>query len=236
MAKRQPIEMGGLVFRTKTALTAYVRGILYGNAPEEPIGGESASFLLALLGRHPQATQKIGAGVERFFVRVNTQFGDNKGFWLRRVDGTETDWSFLECITPTDHRKKFLNACRGAVAHQVIAFKAMQVGQSDEIMACPITGELFAPADGHVDHAEPSTFEAIVDAFVGENQIDITNVVIDFCKDGQLGDLFVDQDLARRWIAFHEARANLRLISPHANLSNLRRRRQRDDDPEVSDQ
>jgi hypothetical protein len=88
--RRHPIEVAGLVFRTKTALRDHVRAILYAHAPEAPIGPPSASFLEALLSRHPHREQKVGVGVACFFVRINAQISTQRGFWLRRVDGTET--------------------------------------------------------------------------------------------------------------------------------------------------
>ncbi len=221
--KRQPIEVNGEFFATKSALTNRVRGILYAHVPEHRIESPDLEFLTALLNRHPKAILKIGSGIHCIFVRVNRAFGDQRGFWLQRLDGSETDWSFIECITPSDQRKKFASAARAAIAYQVIAFKRRE-SQHLNSFCCPVTGEHVSIEEAHVDHREPWTFEAILDAFIREFSIDVQGFSIESDGDGQLSDRFTDRDMEMEWRKFHAEKAGLRLVSQRANLSVLRTR------------
>jgi len=221
---RVSIVINDQEFKTKKELTQFVRTILYGAAPEMPLGEVEQAFLLALLKRHKYAAKKVGCGIAMFFVRVNATWGsNNRCFWLRRVDGTETDFSFLECITPTPLRAEFMRACRHTISQQVIDFKGSQKLVLGPMMVCPVTGERIAIDDAHVDHTPPQTFQAIVDAFVAQYQIDVDLVPIIADRDEQLANEFADLAMADLWATFHQQNARLRLISREANLSVIRK-------------
>ena len=51
-------------------------------------------LLLALIARHPEAIQKIGCGIKRFFVAPDSE-QRTQCFWLERYDGTQTDFSYV---------------------------------------------------------------------------------------------------------------------------------------------
>ena len=123
MAKRECIHVAGISFSGKTALRAHASSVLARWKMGIAIEGADFEFLLGLLDRHPHAEQKIGPGVERIWVGIPPGWPMQRGFWLRRIDGSETDWSFLECVKASSQRAKFLSACRRVIASQVIAFK-----------------------------------------------------------------------------------------------------------------
>lgn len=87
---------------------------------------------------------------------------------------------------------------------------------------CPVTGEKIEDG-GHVDHAPPWSFERIVDEFVKDNAIDVESVAY-LDGDGQTQSVFADPALARSFAEYHRARAKLRLVSKHANLSVLKKK------------
>ena len=70
-------------FRTKTEALAYCKAMLARYRDGETINEEDSQFLLSLLQRHPEARQKIGPGVKRFF-RDRTTKGTSC-FWVERV-------------------------------------------------------------------------------------------------------------------------------------------------------
>lgn len=70
---------------------------------------------------------KIGGGVGSFFRRRNTGEGySTPGFWVRRVDGSETDFSYLAAVrgVPKSNAQEFYDACRSAVGADLKAAKA----------------------------------------------------------------------------------------------------------------
>ncbi len=186
-------------------------------AGERIENAEDAKYLLSVLSRHPESEQKIGVGVLYFFTR-RTQF-KNVGFWLRRTDLSETDFSFYSCVTPKDWRKDFAAACRHAVSGQVIAFKQKQFGDR-AFVPCEITGEPLSWPACHVDHAPPFTFEKIVETFLNGRDLSAS---IKPTADGEILTTFLDSTIETQFQAFHESLAKLRIVSKHENLSTLRK-------------
>ncbi len=220
-------KIGPHVFSSKERIREHASRILRRQTPEQPIEGVEREFLMALLLSHSRATRKIGPGVATLFVRTHSVWGgkDDRCFWLRRTDGSETDWSFRECIWPTDHRSEFIRACRTAIVPQIVAFRKRMREQLGETAVCPISGQEFQVMEANVDHQHPNTFEAIVDQFIDEHSIDISSTEIASGNDGQLQDRFSDPMIERSWIVFHADRAVLRMLPAkvNANLGNRQR-------------
>ena len=206
---------------------AEVRGVVRSIRDMYPDGcflsSKHLDFMVDLLKRHEHAGQKRGLGIQGMFVRSNPVFR-NRGFWIRRIDGTETDFSFEMCLRnkPESRLSKFKNACRCAVAKTVIDFRNEFFSRCDEIL-CPITGEAVTPASYHVDHAQPWTFDKIVHAFIQDHGIAVGCVPIrGIGEDGVLRNE-LEPDLKINFIAYHNQRASLRILSPKGNLKNRRR-------------
>ena len=91
-------SFGGRAYPSKKAVKDRCRDLLGLTAP---FSEEDSSFLADLLALHPEADEKVGCGVVRFYAD-----GDGWGkvcFWLERLDGGKTDWSFLACLDPPTH-------------------------------------------------------------------------------------------------------------------------------------
>jgi hypothetical protein len=210
----------------KTYVTGRCREILNASPAGEPISGEWDVFLREMIGFHPEASFKVGCGVRHFDVHVNSWGG--RTFWLVRLDGTETDFSFVSCVSPPAPRQDFVKACRTAVVPVVLAFKNKVFDNVDSV-TCPVTGETVVRETAHIDHAPPWTFEAIVSAFIaeliaGRGPIDYSSFV-EPTRDGETVTRFIHPETADRFIEFHNARAALRATSRRANLSVNRRQR-----------
>src|ERR1051325_5039420 len=118
MAKREAFVAGHLSFPTQKAALDYVRALVARYNPEDEIGEGSADFrdVQAFLQRHPEKEQKVGCGIAAFIVRLDGN--GNKMLWLRRTDGTETDFSFYSCVKGKGKtlRQEFAEAARLAVS------------------------------------------------------------------------------------------------------------------------
>lgn len=183
----------------------------------QPIAGDAESFLRDLVTLHPEAEDKIGCGIDRFEVRQNEWKG--RTFWLVRLDGTETDFSFLKCLTPPTAEQDFAHACRCCVVDQILAFKNAIFDRSPSI-ECPVTGEALTRQTAHIDHAPPNTFRELVARFAA--QIPDIRAAVKPTADGDLRTTFADPSVAARFSEFHRANATLRAVSRRANLSVLR--------------
>ncbi len=214
-----PYAIGPHVFHSLGRAQEHAQRILKRGTPEAPLAGSEFAFMRALLERHPNAARKAGAGVDSIFVRVNwkTAEYENRCFWLRRIDGSETDFSYTECIAPTDHRSHFLRAARLCIHYQIQEFRDAERARLGETTVCPLSGREFAIATSHVDHQFPNTFEVLIDRFISERSINIDDVeIISGWHDG-IHHEFADSRLASSWKEFHRAHAVLRLLPAAVN-------------------
>lgn len=205
----------------KTQTKNKIRDILYKYPYDMELNTEDAEFMTDIIKMHPKADYKIGSGIECFVIRQNYKYPTTRNFWIIRTDGSETDFSYLECISPNTKLAKFKNACRDVVKEYVIDFKCNNLTEDS---VCPITGELLKD-NVHVDHEPPNTFDVIVNNFIKENNIDVNKVKLESYNDGESGDVFSDAILAAYFYAYHEDNAKLRLVSVKANLSVIKKMR-----------
>jgi hypothetical protein len=96
MGKSIPVTVSGVVFPTKTALTAHCRELIARYPVGVDVEGEDREFCLALFKFHPDASSKLASGVKRVEIRLD-EYG-NKHFQLHRMDGTDDDISWPWCV------------------------------------------------------------------------------------------------------------------------------------------
>lgn len=224
MSKRQSFLIAGEIFKTKSALQERIKEILHQH-PELPyLAQKDFAFMFDVLKLHPDADIKIGVGVKTMYVKQNPIYTHTRNFWVVREDDSETDFSYLECLKETPHEKRFVNACRVAIELYMIDFKSKFFEQlNGQTGLCPITGESITFTTCHVDHKAPKTFKSIVSRFIADKVIDVNKVKINGKgEDGVFQDTFDDKQLAKMWIDYHNANAELQIVSHRANLSLLK--------------
>lgn len=89
-------RVGGLDFHTKKAVTEHARAVLHRWPPKLPIFGPDELFVRDLLVHHPRAEEKIGPGISGVFIGLG-EYGNHQ-FNIRRVDGTEDNFSIKQCV------------------------------------------------------------------------------------------------------------------------------------------
>lgn len=206
--------IGGIPFRTKGDVRKYYSGVINSYEPGHTLDGMDLVFVAALLKRHRSCVEKIGAGIERFFVTKHKTYGTRK-IEFERIDGTTDDFSINYCLDPvTDEeyaRMNFLCAARTTVLPDIRAFK------NASGMICAVTGEKHDREDLHVDHAPPKVFSTIAQEFLaaaGKTPGDY-----EYADDHAGLSVFVDQGVAASFRAFHAEHATLRVIHKSINLS-----------------
>lgn len=226
MAKKYLIN--GEFFPTQKDLVNKVREIIAHHENGESLNMFDFPFVLSLLERHPDADLKIGCGVASIYVADNPVFPGkrSRGFRLCREDGSETDFSFWECIRSTPHRKNVCSSMRVVVEADTIAFKQSAFDCADNgVLICPDSAEEITFLTAHVDHKEPKSFMALVASFLESEGLKFDDIAVEPTSDNKYQDKLVDVTLAERWRAFHRENADLEVVSKKANLS-IRKKQQ----------
>lgn len=224
MSSREDIVVNNEVFKTKKALQERVREVLWFYRDGDVVDMFDTPFLISLFMRYPNAEQKIGCGISHIMVRRNLVYRQTQGFWIMRVDGSETDISYLECLTETPHHKRFERACRVAIEPSIMGFKQLAFALSAGLIACPLTGDILTLTDSHADHIAPKTFKKLLADFVKIHGIDISGVSVNGRGvDGAIQDTLDSTELEKQWIAYHDANADLRIVSRLGNLSHAKK-------------
>jgi hypothetical protein len=96
MGRAQPVTLGNLHFKRKGDAIAYLNAILKTYDVGDRVGEQDATVLRIALAMHPDAQERIGAGIKDFSVR-SADFG-TKCFWVNRVDGTTAKFSHRKCF------------------------------------------------------------------------------------------------------------------------------------------
>ncbi|MCC6500922.1 MAG: DCL family protein [Anaerolineales bacterium] len=220
MGKRESYVIAGEIFSTKYALQERIKKILYRYQDEQYLSDNDFEFMFQALNRHLDFEIKKGIGIKAFFVRQNPVYKNTRCFWLVCFDGSETDFSYQECLKPTSQEKKFFNACRVAIEPYTQEYKRKFFDDlNGKTYFCPYTNQPLNFKGSHVDHKAPNTFQQIVITFLKKYAIDISNVKINSSAiDNKHQDTFSDSDLEQLWVEYHNSQAVFQIISRKANL------------------
>lgn len=211
------LTIGAREFASKRAAADAIRTVLYAYKHGQTLTPEHAAFVGDVLERHPEREQKIGAGVASFQVQDN---GGTMGFWLTRIDGSRTDFSFLSCLSAPSAAQKARAAFRREIRDQIVAFRAAAFDWQS-LVPCAVSGELVSIGNAHVDHCP--TFESLLRDFESLHLLTLDDVAVEPTRDGETDTRLADRDLAKRWADYHREHARLRIVSARANLSMLKR-------------
>lgn len=207
------LTIGDMTFNTATSARDFIRTFMNNAEVDTPLTNDDERFVLALLGRHPHSTEKIGSGIEYFVVRINRFVGRaNRGLWIKRTDGSEIDFSWVECLKPSTHEYRVKNAMRSAIQDDVFEFKRITFNGRSTV-DCKITGLPVAFADADVHHV-PS-FVELVERFTGR---DYAGIEVDAGKcEAQIGDRLVDDAYRDKWVEYHKQTAGLFIVDRAAH-------------------
>lgn len=217
----QPIVLNGVEFNSQQQAIAYFQEMLNRYTDGQIIVGADHDMLLALLQRHPDADQKIGCGVRRFYRDKTDK--PYSCFWLERTDGSKTDFSYRMAIRGKKKSlsQEFSAGCRSAIQADLQAYRARffeEFADAAGRVRCQLTGEPISLYESHVDHEAPLTFQRLVADFIAENQLEITPEMLSTVEDQQFQTTIVDAELREQFRRYHNEKAKLRVIKAQENL------------------
>ncbi|WP_080925954.1 DUF3223 domain-containing protein [Pseudomonas chlororaphis] len=204
--------LGPFEYKSKKELMDRLKNYLY-NAPVGVITNKFAVKKLHLLvAMHPDASRKIGIGIDHFRIERN-ELGAGKGIKLVRLDGSEDSFSYKRCITGVTQSShgKVCEALRFAVRPQLIAFRDA-VGLPTK---CATTGVVITERqDLHIDHIEP--FWKLLERFCGDHGVDLTRL-------GTIGNgeelSLTNQYISSAFEEYHRLHAKLQPLLKTANIA-----------------
>ena len=210
------LNLGSRSFTSKRAAAKAASDVLNGTRLDEPLIGEPRTFIEAVLMQHPGVTEKTANGVSGIVVRrVEVRPGlMSRCFHVIHPDGTETDFSFNTALGLAQCGPTLEKAARRAIAGTVKEVKWRYFAGRDEA-PCELTGVMLTPGSAHVDHAPPWPFRKILTEFV------IAHGGIPALRNYAYGTVFAHDNDRTEFLAFHDQRAVLRVISASANLSRI---------------
>lgn len=213
------IEIGGVLFKSKTAAAEHARMILR-ECEEGDLPDQHIRFAFALLKLHPNFAEKEGTGLT--WIRVETEpIYKTRCFYAVRRDGTKVDFSYRQGLFPSTSRADVLSAMRWEVNQDVRRWK---IDAIRELVGtpCPVTGLPLTMEESDADHVPPDTFIALAEAWAKSHGRTLESVGVAHSDGGQH---FQDRNLAGDWRDFHRARMRLQLLHREGHVLETSRRR-----------
>jgi hypothetical protein len=219
MPRKKTVEVGKHRWEYQKDALKYYRDILNSYDTGDVVIDEDFNEIYDLLKNHPNAEQRIGAGVASIIVDA-TDYG-GKCFHIIREDETKENFSYSKAVKgEASFFTNFCMACRKAIEQDMINVKIEyfvdKKGFIKETSKCQETGIKITMETAHVDHRQPNTFSVIVDRFIELNSIDIEKV--QYCAESQYGKVFVDKNLSEKFRDYHKNIAKLRVVIKDNNL------------------
>lgn len=175
-------------------------------------------MLREVLDLHPDASEKIGAGVDYFYVGL-TSDGDKfnvrpdaTGIWIKRVDGSDVDFSYRTCISNHTEESDAKEGLRLAVEDRRLAYRQGRINEGTFVS--DISGKAFAHRDdAHVIYDDPSWGQLTYRFAQGEGGWG--HILVHSGHGGVLiGSHLMDAGVHERWLDFYDLHAKRRLATP----------------------
>lgn len=228
MAKKPVSLENGRSWASQRAAEDHFRNIRDRYGPGKTVTSHADhDDLLALIRRHDllvaDGPSKEGVGVERFETRTNvTNGGRTVGFWIVRIDGSETDFSFIRAVAGAARsgEGQLMDACRGAVIDDLHTARiAHFAANSDKngCIECEVTGRLIAERESGFDYVGRRFADIVVDWMSAMGWSDgPPPSVLNAPGDAQTTTVFRDQSVANDFRRFHRRNARVRIVDRSA--------------------
>ncbi|HDO1318357.1 DCL family protein [Aeromonas veronii] len=210
----QPIVIGDIQFKTKTAAKAEIRRRIGQYEAGDILSVADQVFFEELFKLHDEYVEKVGVGIKH--IQVERDFHRNRCLYIHRTDGSEIDISWVHCVQPASTKTVVSAAFRRSVKERVMAFKSSQLS---EVCRCPILDIPLDYENSHVAYTNNS-FESLLDDFLGQagvtfESIELINPSPD---DSDQRGILKNPVIKEQWNQFYDSNARLTLMSAEANL------------------
>ena len=186
--------------------------------------GDFFNLLVDIVSNHYDSKNKVGLGIDHFFVTMCHLNPKNKKFNIRRVDGTQVDFSYKKAIYGNKEPKiaEVKRCFRYIIRPYVTNFRRKYFNENMDnrgYIVCHVTRLKFRIEDCHIDHNPPQTFNKIVADFIKKENVDISKVIIK----RNLKDIPIIQnkELLDKFYNYHAKNCDLKCVYYRANVQRL---------------
>lgn len=210
----KPVQFDTFSWPTKSAAMAEFSAVLNSYSIGDRITDPDHERLLyEALDRHPHGAQKVGDGIDYFYVGATSQDKaarvrkDAKGFWIQRLDGSPEDFSYKSAIDGASPKIDAKDALRQAVLLELQLYKADRFAAGtavSDLTGAPLTDDettwviYLTPDWGQLTYR------------FAELHGGWTALAVD-PGTAQVGGRLADPALETEWLNFHASHANLGL-------------------------
>ncbi len=225
MAKRQSFQILQKTFQTKAELKDFTKAILNKYELNITIAMADFTFISELLKRHPEYELKIGSGIRAIIIRTDGNWKKTRCFHIQRTDGTETDFSYINCIdndTSKEPMRMFKLSARSAIEEQIVSYLSSYISRTkdnNDFVVCQKSQTKIHKGQATVDHIPPITFDKIVTDFLRIKSIDPSQIDYMGFGDNEYNKEFKEENLRTEFADYHRQVAKLRVISKQENLT-----------------
>ena len=215
------IEIAGKKFKTKATLTAYCKYVLNNADLFTTLRGEWGEVIDGLFHRHyayDSLTGGVGYEIKVRNCHVNPR---NRQFYIEREDGSETDFSYVKCISPKSKSDRIKEILRELIREQTIEYKTKYFAENSDsrgFVICPETNLKMKRNDSHLDHY-PKQFNEIVADWFAVNNLTFDSLEI---LSGDECWTLKDRKLSKSFFAYHEKVAEYRVVLDKVNQQRKR--------------
>ena len=215
--KQKHYFIGDIQFNSKKKCEDYTRNIINNlGCCKIDTNHEYFNFFLNLIKNHPEYHDKIGTGIDYFYIMPNPLVSKYFQTMIKRTDGTDIDFSWVYCCKFKERTSKedLLRSLRAAIKGIVIDFKQKQGKMICNY--CKNENELYE--NYHVDHDNPS-FDTLKNNFLQSTTKQIPSSFGN-CEKYQLT-IFnpEDEDFKNEWIEYHNKYCNFQILCRNCNAA-----------------
>lgn len=171
-------------------------------------------FFVNLIRNHPEYEIKKGTGIDSFSIVPNPMMNKYYQTMIKRLDGTEIDFSWVYCCQFKERTPTFnlIRSMRSAISDDIIKYKRTH---SLTCNYCKTNTEVYE--NYHVDHDSPS-FQTLKDNFLQLTTKQIPTSFTDCKKNHYAIFKEADVDFKKDWVDYHNNHCNLQILCRDCNL------------------
>ncbi len=212
-------EYGGVKFKTKAEIISYVRKILHSQPLDKYLTGKKLDVVDAILKNHDNYEQKVGCGKYKIGVQQCEINPRNLHFYIKREDGTTTDFSYYKAISPVGKESRVKEALRHIVREDTMWYKINYFRQNADRLGkvkCAETGLKIDKKSSNVDHYPVQFDEIVYDWFI-INRLSLKDIELKDDGDNTLIEELVDEEMADAFRRYHKEVATYRVVLDKVN-------------------